>query len=129
MNGPEELGRLTELEARAWSELSEGNQEAALESFSAAADNLYGTAMSLNSEGAAPGVVFHWAIEAVTALSVTAAIQAETGDIGSAAHTLGRIGELSTTVDLTEISSLNSGRCEHGRITYDDHKCRRKPCR
>ncbi|WP_327732499.1 hypothetical protein OG749_45565 [Streptomyces nojiriensis] len=129
MNMPEDLGRLTEIENRAWTELIEGNEEGALQSFSEAADNLYESTLSLTAEGADPGIVLHWAIEATTALSMAAALQAEAGDARSAVNTLGRIGELAATIDLDAMSSLNAGRCPDGRITYDDNKCRRIPCR
>ncbi|WP_159106702.1 hypothetical protein [Streptomyces rishiriensis] len=128
MDDPEELGKLTDRAAKAWMDIAEGRYESALEGFSEVADAAHEHAISLARDGADPGVVLHWTVEAAQAFGVAVAMQAEAGDVRAVADSLGKLGELANAVDLNEIVSLNSGECIHGRITYEDNKCRRRPC-
>lgn len=128
MNDAEELGKLTEQGMRALVELSKGTTEEAVKELSQVADALYQTTLSLTDREVPLGVVLHWAVDAASALGIVASTQADMGDAESAVHSLGKVSQLLGAIDLKAMESLNAGRCEHKRITFDDHKCRRSPC-
>lgn len=128
MDSAKELGKLNEIEGRVNAALAEGDYDEAQKALSVATRTSYEMTMKLVSEGAAPGVVLPWVVQATNSFGLAIALQANSGNVEAVAESLNRLNGILAAVDTEPIGSLETGECMHGRVTYDDNKCPRIPC-